>query len=65
MAVASALAFMMWTGSVHPPAAAAVMAAVDGARLQALGFGFVVYPTVVGGAPRRLGFRGIGFRIQI
>jgi CBS-domain-containing membrane protein len=56
---------MMWTGSVHPPAAAAVMAAVDGARLQALGFGFVVYPTVVGGAPRRLGFRGIGFRIQI
>ena len=48
LGIATAVAFMMWSGSIHPPAAAAAMAAVERADLQALGFVFVVYPTIIG-----------------
>lgn len=62
LALASCLALMMASGSVHPPAAGAVMAVIDSAKLQSLGFAFVLYPTLVGkdcgGGVRREGERG-------
>ena len=48
LALATSLGFMMWTGSVHPPAAAAVMACMDDAVWQNLGFVYVVYPVLFG-----------------
>ena len=46
--MAVALAFMMWTGSVHPPGAAAVMACMDQVAIQELGFWYVAYPVLFG-----------------
>ena len=48
LGISVALAFMMWTGSVHPPGAACVFAAVDSAAIQSLGFWYVVYPVLFG-----------------
>jgi len=48
LALAVSLAFMMWTGSVHPPAAACVMVAMENVRFQSLGFWYILYPTVFG-----------------
>ena len=39
LGISVALAFMMWTGSVHPPGAACVFAAVDSAAIQSSGSG--------------------------
>ena len=48
LALALSLAFMMWTGSVHPPGAAAVMAFMDQKALQELGFLYSLYPVLFG-----------------
>ena len=48
LAVSISLAFMMWTGSVHPPGAAAVMACMDISGFQSLGLWYVAYPTLFG-----------------
>jgi CBS-domain-containing membrane protein len=48
LAVSTSLAFMMWTGSVHPPGAAAVMACMDISGFQELGLWYVAYPTLFG-----------------
>ena len=48
LAMAVALAFMMQTGSVHPPGAAAIMAFMDQNVLQELGVFYVAYPVLLG-----------------
>lgn len=48
LTMAIALAFMMLTGSVHPPGAAAIMACMDQKALQDLGFAYAVYPVLFG-----------------
>ena len=48
LAMAVALAFMMQTGSVHPPGAAAIMAFMDQKVLQELGVWYVAYPVLLG-----------------
>ena len=50
MAVAISIAFMMWTGSIHPPGGAACVIAMDMVKWQELGFLYAVYPTVLGSA---------------
>ena len=39
---------MMWTGSVHPPGAAAIMGCMDQAAFQQLGYWYVLYPVLFG-----------------
>ena len=48
LAMSVALAFMMLTGSVHPPGAAAIMACMDQKALQDLGMAYVAYPVLFG-----------------
>ena len=48
LSVATALGFMMWTGSVHPPGAAAIMGCMDQAAFQQLGYWYVLYPVLFG-----------------
>ena len=48
LTMAIALAFMMLTGSVHPPGAAAIMACMDQKALQDLGFAYAAYPVLFG-----------------
>ena len=48
LAMAVSLAFMMQTGSVHPPGAAAIMAFMDQKVLQELGVWYVAYPVLLG-----------------
>ena len=48
LAMSVALAFMMLTGSVHPPGAAAIMACMDQKALQDLGLAYVAYPVLFG-----------------
>ena len=48
LAMSVALAFMMLTGSVHPPGAAAIMACRDQKALQDLGLAYVAYPVLFG-----------------
>ena len=48
LAMSVALTFMMLTGSVHPPGAAAIMACMDQKALQDLGMAYVAYPVLFG-----------------
>ena len=48
VALASTVAFMLWTGSVHPPGGALVMILCDSAKFQALGVAYLIYPGALG-----------------
>ena len=48
LALASAVAAMLWTGSVHPPGGALVMVLMESAKFQALGWTYVLYPGLAG-----------------
>ena len=48
VALASTVAFMLWTGSIHPPGGALVMLLMESARFQALGPLYVLYPGLFG-----------------
>lgn len=48
VALATAVAAMLWTGSIHPPGGALVMILMDSARFQALGWTYVLYPGLAG-----------------
>tara|TARA_B110000459_G_scaffold203706_1_gene261317 strand:+ start:468 stop:1562 length:1095 start_codon:yes stop_codon:yes gene_type:complete len=50
LAVAISIAFMMWTGAIHPPGGAACVIAMDMIKWQELGFLYALYPTVLGSA---------------
>jgi len=48
LAVSTSIAFMMWTGSIHPPGGAACVIAMDFLKFSDLGWLYVIYPTVLG-----------------
>lgn len=46
--LASTVAFMLWTGSVHPPGGALVLILADSAAMQALGGTYLLWPGLAG-----------------
>ncbi|CAM6083818.1 unnamed protein product [Calypogeia fissa] len=48
VALAAAIAFMQYTGSLHPPAAGLPLILIDGQKMHHLQWWFVIYPGFVG-----------------
>ena len=48
LALASTVAFMLWTGAVHPPGGALVIILLDSHRFQALGATYILWPGLAG-----------------
>ncbi|KAG7019854.1 hypothetical protein SDJN02_18819, partial [Cucurbita argyrosperma subsp. argyrosperma] len=47
-ALAASMAFMIYTGSTHPPAASLPLMFIDGAKMQHLNFWYALFPGAAG-----------------